>query len=59
MDSLQLRNDLVTKEIRNKETSVKKQITETQQKLDMLEERHAIGEIDKVIYTKFSEKFKV
>ena len=27
--------------------------------MDTLEERHAIGEIDKVIYTKFSEKFKV
>ena len=51
--------DSVTKEIRNKEASVKKHITETQQKLDTLEERHAIGEIDKVIYTKFSEKFKV
>ena len=51
--------DSATKEIRNKGASVKKYITETQQKLDTLEKRHSIGEIDKVIYTKFSEKFKL
>ena len=50
--------DSVTQELRGKETSIKKQITELETKLDALEERYAIGEIDKTIYSKFSEKFK-
>lgn len=35
----------VTRKIRNKEESIKKQITEIQNKLDALEERFAIGTI--------------
>ena len=50
--------DSITQEIRGKETSIKKQLTELQGKLDSLEERYAIGEIEKEIFTKFSEKFK-
>ena len=45
-------------QIRNKEVSIKKQITEIQNKLDTLEERFAIGEIEKDIYNKFSEKYR-
>ena len=51
--------DSVNKEFRDKEKSVKKQITEIQNKLNTIEERYAIGEIEKSIYTKFSKKFKV
>ena len=50
--------DSVTNEIRDKEASIKKQITELQLKLDALEERYAIGEIEKDIYVKFSYRFK-
>jgi site-specific DNA recombinase len=48
----------VTKENRNKESSIKKQISEIKQRLDALEERFAIGEIGKEIFSKFSEKYK-
>ncbi len=47
----------VTKENRDKTASIKKQITEKKQKLNVLEERFAIGEITKDIFSKFSEKY--
>ena len=50
--------DSMTKEIRNKTASIKKQISQIKEKLDALEERYAIGEIDKELYAKFAEKFK-
>ncbi|MGJ8661469.1 MAG: recombinase family protein, partial [Bacteroidota bacterium] len=50
--------DSMTNEIRNKEAYIKKQISELQQKLDTLQERFVIGEIEKELYVKFSEKFK-
>jgi site-specific DNA recombinase len=50
--------DSVTSEIRNKEASIKKQITEIQKKLNAIEERFAIGEIEKDIYNKFLGKYK-
>lgn len=49
---------MIPQEIRSKKLSIRKQLTELQGKLDSLEERYAIGEIEKEIYTKFSEKFK-
>ncbi len=47
----------VTKENRDRTASIKKQITETKQKLESIEERFAIGDITKEIFTKFSEKY--
>ena len=47
----------VTKENRDRTVSIKKQITETKQKLESIEERFAIGDITKEIFTKFSEKY--
>ena len=49
--------DSQTAEIRNSIIYTKKQITEIKQKLGKLEERFAIGEIEKDIYIKFSKKF--
>ena len=49
--------DSQTAEIRNSIVYAKKQSTEIKQKLGKLEERFAIGEIEKDIYIKFSKKF--
>jgi DNA invertase Pin-like site-specific DNA recombinase len=49
--------DSVTHEIRDKETYVKKKLTELKNKLSTIEERYAIGEIDREIYQKFAPKY--
>ncbi|GAA4282425.1 recombinase family protein [Gaetbulibacter aestuarii] len=49
--------DDITKELRENEKNVKKQITETKSKLDAIEERFAIGEITQDIYQKFKPKY--
>ena len=48
----------VTHESRDKEANVKKKITELKKKLEAIEERFAIGEINTEIYVKFSKKYK-
>tara|TARA_B100000508_G_C11465630_1_gene282070 strand:+ start:17729 stop:18982 length:1254 start_codon:yes stop_codon:yes gene_type:complete len=45
----------VTHESRDKEAKVKKKITELKKKLEAIEERFAIGEINTEIYVKFSQ----
>ena len=50
--------DSVTKEIRENETNVKKQLSQLKSKIDTIEERFAIGEIDKEIYIKFKAKYE-
>ncbi|MFH6772965.1 recombinase family protein, partial [Gaetbulibacter aestuarii] len=47
----------ITKELRENEKNVKKQITETKSKLDAIEERFATGEITQDIYQKFKPKY--
>jgi site-specific DNA recombinase len=49
--------DSSTHEIRENETQVKKQISESKNKLLALEERFALGEIDKELYLKFAKKY--
>ena len=49
--------DSATHELRDNEVRVKKQISETNSKLNSLEERFAIGEIDKDIYIKYAKKY--
>ena len=50
--------DSVTKEIRENEANVKKQLSHLKSKIDTIEERFAIGEIDKEIYIKFKAKYE-
>ncbi len=50
--------DSILSESRQKNAALKKQITEVQKKLDTLEERFAIGEIDRAMYQKFTEKYR-
>ena len=50
--------DFVTKEIRENEANVKKQLSQLKSKIDTIEERFAIGEIDKEIYNKFKAKYE-
>ena len=49
--------DAVTNEIRDNEANVKKQLTNLNSKIDAIEERFAIGEIDTDIYNKFKSKY--
>ncbi|MBU3822928.1 recombinase family protein [Flavobacteriaceae bacterium XHP0103] len=49
--------DSVTKEIRDNEIQVKKQLSLLNRKIETIEERHAIGEIDIDIYKKFKAKY--
>lgn len=49
--------DQQTKEIRKNETQVKKQLTSINDKIESIEERFAIGEIDQQIFEKYSNKF--
>ena len=50
--------DSVTKEIRENEANVKKQLSLLKTKIETIEERFAIGEIESDIYTKFKTKYK-
>ena len=50
--------DSVTKEIRENETNVKKQLSLVKSKIDAIEERFAIGEIEETIYKKFKIKYE-
>ncbi len=50
--------DSVTKEVRENEANVKKQLTVLKSKIETIEERFAIGEIDNTIYTKFKAKYE-
>jgi site-specific DNA recombinase len=50
--------DSVTKEIRENEVNVKKQLSLLKSKIDTIEERFAIGEIDNKIYKKFKTKYE-
>ncbi|MFM7986334.1 MAG: hypothetical protein ACKPKO_44180, partial [Candidatus Fonsibacter sp.] len=43
----------------NEIAAAKTKLTQTRKELDTIEERFATGKIDAVIYTKFSEKYKV
>ena len=50
--------DSLTKEKKENESSLKKQISGLQSKLETMEERFAIGEINKEIYEKFKVKYQ-
>lgn len=50
--------DSLTKENKENESSVKKQISRLQSKLETMEERFAIGDINKEIYEKFKVKYQ-
>ena len=49
--------DTVTKETRTQEAQIKKQLTVLDSKIEAIEERFAIGEIERTIYTKFKAKY--
>lgn len=49
--------DSVTKEIRENEANVKKQMSLLKSKIATIEERFAIGKIDNAIYQKFKTKY--
>ena len=51
--------DNVTKEIRVQEAQVKKQLTVLHSKIETIEERFAIGEIDSTLYQKYKSKYIV
>ncbi len=46
----------ITKELRTRKKSIKKIITELNTKIDSIEERYALGEVDNTIYKKFKDK---
>ena len=48
----------LTKENKESKSSVKKQLTGLRSKLETIQERYAIGEINKEIYEKFQEKYQ-
>ena len=50
--------DNITKEIRTQKKSVKKTITELSTKIESIEERYALGEINNAIYKKFKDKYE-
>ena len=50
--------DNITKEIRQESSAIKKGITELENKIESIEERFALGEIDSKIYNKFKGKFE-
>ena len=49
----------LSKEDANEITATKTRLTQVKKDLDAIEERYATGKIDTLIYTKFSEKYKV
>ncbi|WP_084708913.1 recombinase family protein [Siansivirga zeaxanthinifaciens] len=49
--------DNITKEIRQQSVAIKKKITELNDKIESVEERFALGEIDSDIYKKFKDKY--
>ena len=51
--------DYVTQEIRDNESQVKKELKKMESKINTIEERYAIGEIDKPIYEKVISKYNV
>ena len=51
-------NDNITKEIRNQKIVIKKTLTEINTKIESIEERYALGELDSAIYKKFKDKYK-
>ena len=50
--------DNITKELRTQKKSIKKIITELNIKIDSIEERYALGELDSSIYKKFKDKYE-
>jgi hypothetical protein len=50
--------DNITKELRTRKKSIKKTITELNTKIDSIEERYALGELDNTIYKKFKDKYE-
>ena len=50
--------DNITKELRTQKKSIKKTITELNTKIDSIEERYALGELDSTIYKKFKYKYE-
>ena len=50
--------DNITKELRTRKKSIKKTITELNTKIDSIEERYALGELDSTIYKKFKDKYE-
>ena len=51
--------DNITKELRTQKKSIKKTITELNTKIDSIEERYALGELDSTIYKKFKDKYEL
>jgi site-specific DNA recombinase len=49
--------DNLTKELRTEETQFKKQLKEVNKKIEAIEERYVVGEIDTEIYKKFKTKY--
>ena len=50
--------DNITKELRTRKKSIIKTITELNTKIDSIEERYALGELDSSIYKKFKDKYE-
>ena len=50
--------DSATKETRNQNAGLKKNLTEIESKIESIEERYALGEIDTDIYQKFKDKYE-
>ena len=51
--------DNITKDFRTQKKFIKKNITELNTKIESIEERYALGELDNVIYKKFKDKYKL
>ena len=50
--------DNITKDLRTQKKSIKKNITELNTKIESIEERYALGELDSAIYKKFKDKYE-
>ncbi len=50
--------DNITKGLRTSKKSIKKTITELKTKIESIEERYALGEVDNTIYKKFKDKYE-
>ena len=50
--------DNITKDLRTQKKSIKKNITELNTKIESIEERYALGELDNAIYKKFKDKYE-
>ena len=50
--------DNITKDLRTEKKFIKKTITELNKKIESIEERYALGEVDNTIYKKFKEKYE-